>query len=285
MHTWYADDSAFHKSKGDKKQNIFLYGGILISDAEDFKLCSIIQGIKTKFLGSEEHNYLPIKWNFKDLNRHYESLSRQKQYQCLLPKSKDWREDIFLQTMDIQYKIFISVVENTEPDKRLTRKGRDELRSILFSNALMRIGMFVSHQRIRPVQLVLDWEENPDCFMEEYQWALRKGKNTRGQNYFCGNLHNLGFHQVPYFTKMANSDSLQFTDLVMGAIKDYTEAYLQGRTESVGTELTKAIISKFYGYPTNIIGYGLNIPTKWNRELRYQLTKLVNETLSKIQRE
>ncbi len=81
MLKWYADNTELSTTK--TKNNVLIFGGIIIDEIEEKKLKLIIEEAKSKYVLKT----LPIKWNFKDLKPTYLELSKLKEYEILLSNS------------------------------------------------------------------------------------------------------------------------------------------------------------------------------------------------------
>lgn len=276
MFKWYADDSALKKNHGDSKRPVLLFGGILISRKDEIELSALMKSVKKEFTGED----MPIKYNMKDLKEVYDRFNRSEEYTQLLKDSAAWRKRIIQESLAFDYKIFISCIENYQADKKDQKPIKQDLSSYLFSNALMRVGIFASQNQMNHIQVILDWPEghNSKPFDKEYYYAYNRGTNSNKQDYISGALNKIGFDQTLYFARCNHSNLLQLTDIVLGATRDWIETEFQGRDYSIGKELTELFMPKFYGYPKNILGYGINV-SSGNSELKRQLRKLINENV------
>ena len=274
MYKWFADNTEFRTSKDYNKPNVFLFGGIIINSTEERKLINIIKSVKANYTNPD----LPIKWNFKDLKEVYDRFEKKKDYYKLLNNSYEWRTEIFKKSLEVDYKIVISVLENFQYDKNNLKKIKGDLNCILFANSLMRLGIYAQRLEIEEFQIILDWPEkgNPSPFNEEYYYAFNRGLSKDGIEFHCGSLSQLGFQESVFFTKMTHSNSLQFTDMIMGAFKDFCEDYFYCRNNSFGIKLTEIVLNKFDGYPNNIMGIGVNVPSK-NQDLKTSISEILKK--------
>ena len=203
---------------------------------------------------------MPIKWDFKDLKRNYKEFEKEEDYNKLLEKSYEWRTKIFKESLKINYKVVIACLERHDSNKKI-KEIKDELINISFAQSLMRVGLYAQNQDWdQRFEIILDWPEssNPKPFNREYYYAFNQGKSAKGVNYFCGPLKHLGFNQSLYYTRCTHSSVLQFSDLIIGAAKDFILKTIYGLDNSLGYDLTKIIKQKFNGYPDKIIERGLN---------------------------
>jgi hypothetical protein len=231
----------------------------------------MMKEVKSKYTDPD----LPVKWNFKDLKATYKKFEKLDDYDKMLSDSNNWRLEIFEKSINIDYKIVISALENFQYWKFNLKKIKNDLNCILFSNALMRLGLYSKRINCNEFQIILDWPENndPNSFNKEYYYGFNRGVSKDGISFHSGKLSDLGFQESVLFTKMTHSNSLQFADLVMGAFRDFLEANLQNKQQSLGIELIKKVINKIDGHPKSIIGIGINIPSK-NADLKTDLTNL-----------
>ena len=274
MLKWFADDTQLRTTKEHKKPNVFLFGGIIIDSFEEEKLRIMMKDVKSKYTYPD----LPVKWNFKDLKKVYEKFQKIDDYEKMLSDSYIWRNEIFDRSKGIDFKIVISALENFQYEKDNLKQIKGDLNCILFSNSLMRLGLYAQRVECEEFQVILDWPENsdPTPFSKEYYYAFNRGKSKDEISFHSGKLSDLGFQESVLFTKMTHSNSLQFADLIMGSFKDFIETNLHGHECSLGTELIKKVKTKFDGFPDSIIGVGVNVPSK-NRNLKSNLTKIINK--------
>ncbi len=279
MYKWYADDTEFRSEKRLIKPNIFVFGGIVISPEEDRKLREIIKEVKSKYTYPD----LPVKWNFKDLKSVYKEFNRLDQYKGLLENSYEWRREIFEKSLEVDYKVVISMLENFQYIKNNLKKIKGELNCILFSNSLMRLGLLCKRIKAREFQVILDWPENgnPTPFNRTYYYGFNRGKSKDGIEFHCGQLSKLGFQESVMFTKMTHSNSLQFADLVIGAFKDFCYAHMAGLPSSLGKDLTEVIIDKYDKYNGKIQNIGVNVPSN-NPNLKTKMSQILNEYMEKL---
>lgn len=277
MIKWYADNTELSTTKS--KNNVLIFGGILINENEEKKLKKIIEEVKSKYAIKT----LPIKWNFKDLKITYEELSKMKDYQNLLENSFKWRQEIFEKSLDINYNIILACTERYNSEIPLG-VIKEDITSISFTQSLMRVGLYAKNNFTREeFQVILDWPDsnNPKPFNREYFKAYHEGTSTKNIKYFSGPLKDLGFSDSLFFAKSTHSTMLQFADLVIGACKDYIVKNLHEIDHSLGFELTEIIKCKYNGYPDKIIEYGMNYAPK-GKNYEILKTALSNSVISKF---
>nr|WP_299207789.1 hypothetical protein [uncultured Brumimicrobium sp.] len=260
MIKWFADDTKLTTEKG-KENNVLLFGGVVVDENAEKEIIELLKTVKRKYTYED----LPIKWNFKDLKNTYKEQGKSDDYKLMLEKSYEWRREIFEKSLNINYKIIISCLERYPSEKKLNTI-KDKLINISFSQALMRVGMYAKMRDFKQnFEIILDWPEgsNPKPFNNEYYYAFNKGKSANNVSYHSGKLSDLKFNQSLYFTKCTHSSVLQFSDLIIGATKDYIlKTIYRDYKNSLGYELTELIIKKYNGYPNKIIEYGLNYSPK-----------------------
>ncbi len=276
MHKWYADDSAL-KKESKNRGPVFLFGGILISRKDEIELSQIIKQIKKEYTGED----MPVKYNIKDLEETYKKYDRFKEFEKLKKDSAVWRKKIIQESLNFDYKIFISCIENFQGEKKKQKTIKENLSSYLFANALMRVGLFSSKKNNEHTQVILDWPEGsqPKPFDKEYYYGYNRGKTSDGQEYYCGELSKIGFDQTLYYARCNHSNMLQLADIILGATRDWIETELQGRNFSIGMDLAKLFLPKFYGYPNNVVGRGINI-SKNNGTLKTKISEIIDKNLA-----
>lgn len=258
MKKWYADNTELSTTK--TKNNVLIFGGIIINEIEEQKLKKIIEDVKSKYALKT----LPIKWNFKDLKQTYQELSKLKEYENLLLNSYKWRKEIFEKSLEVDYKIVLACTERYNSNKPLSYI-KEDLTSISFAQSLMRVGLYAkNNSQQESFQIVLDWPDsnNPKPFNREYFKAYHNGRSSMNIDYFSGPLKDIGFGDSLYFSKSTHCTMLQFADLVIGASKDYILKNLHEIDNSLGFDLTEMIKCKFNGFPNKIVEYGMNYAPK-----------------------
>ncbi|MBK6827239.1 MAG: hypothetical protein IPG86_10300 [Chitinophagaceae bacterium] len=146
-----------------------------------------------------------------------------------------------------------------------------------FNNVLMRTSLEVQTRKVNVTQVILDWPDgnNPKRFNHEYYYAYWRGKTPAGQDYFSGTLKSVGFHDTVLFASMNHSNMLQFSDLLIGATRDFLSCELEDREYAIGKELTEIVFKKFRGFPNNI-NYGLSI-SSGNQILKDRIQELMKK--------
>src|SRR5260370_4874022 len=139
----------------------------------------------------------------------------------------------------------------------------------------MRVGFAVKNNEQPGCEVVLDWPDGGKCapYIEEYRSAFWHGHCHHSPTvpYRCGALKDLNFGGYPLFTRMEECPLLQFSDLILGAVREFVAFALGQKTEDAfGVTVTKLLIPKFVGYPKRIIGRGISVaPT--NSEFAHAL--------------
>jgi len=141
----------------------------------------------------------------------------------------------------------------------------------------MRVGNFVRETNINSAEIILDWPEQKQprhIYDEEYNSALIYGTTCEKQDYHCGELKKIGFSDSIFFTSMKMCPLLQFSDLGVGATREFIDLALEKDEVKFGFDCLKKLRMKFRGYPENIIGRGLVIaPT--TGELKNKVTQFL----------
>lgn len=254
MLKWYADNSEMSSEKG--KPNVLMFGGVIVNETAEKQIEQLLRSVKSQYT----YPTLPIKWNFKDLKSVYEEWNRESDYLQMLSESYKWRKEIFEQSKDIDYKVVIACTERY-PSKIPLKILKEQLIQVSFVQVLMRVGLHASDLKSKEnFEIILDWPEgsNPKPFNREYFRAYNQGKSSNGVEYHCGPLSSLKFNDCLYFAKSTHSNVLQFTDLIIGAAKDFVLKSIHGTDYSLGYDLTASILSKYRGFPGQIISRGLN---------------------------
>lgn len=221
---------------------------------------------------------MPVKYNIKDIEKVYKRFNKEADFKKLKEESNVWRKKIIQSSLDLEYKIFISCVENLQPTKKNQKEIKSGISRFLFSNSLMRVGLYSKNRNLDHVQVILDWPESNDSkpFDHEYYYGYNRGENSNGQEYYSGALKSIGFDQTLYYARCNHSNMLQFADIILGSTRDWIETNLEKRDYSLGKELTELFIPKFYGYP-NIYKHGINLSTNCSPNFRLKISKLITK--------
>ena len=275
--TWYADNSELNGIKGAEIPDILLFGGIVVYHSAESSLRIEIEDIKEKYSG---HRRAPIKWNFKDLKRFYEENQLEGVYQVLLDSSREWRLEIFESLSKFDIKLIIACIEGYSVKRDTLKAIKDNLTQYIFSNALMRLGIYVRETRPDNTLVVLDWPDkgNTKPFDIEYEHAFIHGKTLDGITYQCGSLQDLGFADSVAFANARHTTMLQIADMIVGASREFIQYCLEKKGIGQGVECLRKVWSKFRGSPNNIVGRGLVIPSG-NRDLMDRMKNCI-ESLS-----
>lgn len=255
---WYADDTDLRTITGVHVPNIVLFGGIVV-DKENEKLLRVaIENAKSKFC----HKRLPIKWNFKDLKQKYIKQNHAKSYDDILNNMLAVREEIFDAVSEIDFTIIIAMVRGYSSDKKKLKDLKSELSQFVFSNSMMRYALYVQEKSPERAEVILDWPSENDSkpFDMEYASAYNNGTTKNGIKYHSGSLEQLNFHDSIFYTRMPLSD------MIIGATREFINCSLNNNEKGQGINLLKKVAPKFRGYPNNVIGRGISINTKANKE-------------------
>lgn len=272
--TWYADNSELKGIKGAEIPDILLFGGILVDQNAESSLRVEIQDIKEKYSGDR---HVPVKWNFKDLKRFYEDNQLQDTYQVLVKSSREWRLEIFEKLSEFDIKLVVACIEGYSVRRDTLKSVKDDLTRYIFSNALMRLGLYAQETKPRNVLVVLDWPDkgNTKPFDVEYESALIYGKTSDGNViYKSGKLEALGFSDSVTFANDKYTTMLQIADIIVGATRELIEYCLGKKDVGQGIECLRKVWSKFRGSPHNIVGRGLIIPSG-NNELMNRIKNCI----------
>jgi hypothetical protein len=231
---------------GMRIPDILLFGGVVVAPEHEKALRDEVERVKGKYGGSR----LPIKWNFKDLKSLYQASKREEKYDRLLKESKAWRKEIFEALADLQFTIIIACIESHSTKRDVIKIRKNELASFVYSNGLMRFGLLVREKRPQRAEVILDWPDqgDPSPFDREYASAYSRGKTIDyGIPYKCGNLCSLNFLDSSVYARMRHSCLLQFSDLILGATREFIECALGKKEQGFGLDLIKIVRSRFRG--------------------------------------
>lgn len=154
MIRWYADNSELRGIWDAPIPDILFFGGIAVDDKNRRDLCSIMQRIKSSYRA--EANF-PLKWNFRDLEKYYQRYRLNELYRTLIAESQKWRIEIFKQIAEKDFTIIISILKCHGKDRGVLINTREKVTHFVFSNALMRFGLFIKELSPDQAEIVLDW--------------------------------------------------------------------------------------------------------------------------------
>ncbi|MGQ7868682.1 DUF3800 domain-containing protein [Sunxiuqinia sp. sy24] len=214
---FFGDDSQFNIN-GSSTSNVFMFGGFIIEDKDIARLQSKIEAVKKHYVDPR----IPIKWNVRALKKSLKDAGYEKQYDKLLENSHLIRRRIIDFTSDIDYKIIVSLVQDTSEFQELEKKRIEELERFAFSYCLGQLARHVKG-KIGRKQVVLDWpggnENKP--FTSEYAYAYTRGTSiSELYKYPYGPLSEQCFMDSPFFANSLHSTLLQFADILVGMTKD-----------------------------------------------------------------
>ncbi len=273
MIKFYLDHTEFKVDREAPINDTIIIGGILITHEEEQKLTSIIREIKSRYVNPD----LPLKYNMRDLKSKFEEHNLKAEFEKMLHESAEWRIELFKRSLDVDFKIIIAVIQNFQADKKGQKDIKTDLLGYSFADLLMRVALEVRSMKIVPAEVISDWPEsnNPKPFNYQYYYAFWRGITPEGQDYFSGTLRSNGFHDTILFASMNHSNMLQFSDLVIGASRDFLSTHIEEREYSIGKELVEVIFPKFRGFPSNM-NYGISISSN-NNELKKKIDEITKK--------
>lgn len=272
MKIFYADDTYAKSDQEDKVSRIHILGGIIIPKKQEGELIDIIRTEKSKYT----HANLPMKWNFKDnkIKDKFEQYSRTGEYKEMLIASNIWRKNIIQNSLNLDYKIICSVIENYSEKKDVIIGLREDLIKYSFENILLRLGMDAANRSYETL-IIMDWppSENPRPYLEAYYKLYHTGKSS-GNVVLTSSLSESNFFHSLLFAKCNHSPLLQFSDLIIGSLKDCIESKLFNKKNDFAVEMFNIYKGKFRSRNGKIIGYGL-LPPTGNKDFKEKLEKLI----------
>lgn len=272
MKIFYADDTYAKEEKDSTSPRINLFGGIVISKENELALLNIIKEEKAKFT----HPNLPIKWNFKDtlVKEKFDRFKRQEEYKKMLAASNTWRREIIERSTEIDYQIICGIIQSYSNDTKVVKKSKPDLLKYSFENVLMRLGIDALEHG-EETMVLLDWppENNPQPFIEAFYRLFHVGQSSAGTMIKSGKLSDCRFFHTLLFAKCTHSPILQFTDLVIGAVKDFVESKIMDRQNLFANEIFNLLKPKLRQLNGKILGYGI-IPPTGNAGFRTKLASI-----------
>lgn len=200
---------------------------------------------KSHFAGPD----FPIKWNFRDLKGDF-PIGPAPVYDYLLQASETWRTQMFEAATTIDMNLLICCVQGHSAIRRIQRRTRDGLTRYVFVNGLLRFGLHVKDAAVDSAEVILDWPDrnNRKPFDDEYYSAYNYGISVNSQPYHCGKLCDLHFADSPFYANMNQCSPLQFSDLIIGATRDFVQCAINDRRHGLGARLLRYVVSRFRGF-------------------------------------
>jgi hypothetical protein len=258
---WYGDNSELNGISNAELPDILLFGGIAIRKDSISRLCEIIKRNKRRY---SDDMFFPIKYNFRDLRSWFAQHGKVDLYHELQKSSREWRRSIIEESLECEYKIVVACVNIFGKTAKRIRQSKERVTRFCFADALMRVALLVREYNATTCDVILDWPEGNRYapYTEEYRSAYISGccHDYPLNRYYSGPLKNLGFSDSPFFTRMEDCSPLQFSDLVVGATREFVDFCLGKRArDSFGVQLTSCLVPKFRGYPRRIVGRGISV--------------------------
>jgi len=274
---WYADDTELFGTWGADIQDILVFGGILVSEDEESELFDHVQTVKTDHgLGR-----LPIKWNARDVEDFYDELNEENSFEYFLDHSDEIRRQIINESSSVEYIIILSCIKHHSGERETQIELKHDLQRFCFANGLQKLGLEIEDTPdATGCEVLLDWPSgsNSDPYDRAYANGYNHGMTRNEDEYLCGNLRDLNFSSSPRYLRSNYNPLMQFTDLVVGSIKETIKYNLNKNYVDLGLELTESLLPKFRGYPDNIIHYGFTISSS-NDELEGLIETGINEMI------
>jgi len=200
----------------------------------------------------------------KDLRKWFDERGEKDLYRKLVDDSKTWRRQMIAESLSADYRIVLACANIFGQSADRIRESKEKVARFCFSNALMRVALLVRETHADTCDVILDWPDGNRhaIFTDEYRSAYTDGccHGYPLNKYYSGPLSALGFSDSPLFTRMEDCALLQFSDLVIGATRDFVDFCLDKKpADSLGVHLTKILVPKFRGYPHRIVGRGISV--------------------------
>jgi hypothetical protein len=258
---WYGDNSELNGIWNAELPDILLFGGIVIRKDSIKRLCEVITRNKIKY---SDDPFFPIKYNLRDLRSWFDRRGKASLYRRMLRKSKEWRRSIIEESLECEYTIVVACVNIFGRTAGRIRQSKEKVTKFCFADALMRVALLAQEYKAPTCDVILDWPDGNRYvpYTEEYRSAYVSGccHDYPLNRYYSGPLKDVGFSESPFFTRMEDCSLLQFSDLVVGATREFVDYCLGKRArDSFGVQLTNCLVPKFRGYPHRIVGRGISV--------------------------
>lgn len=278
MIRWFADNSELNSKWESELPDILVIGGVAIDSNDELAITQEVQSLKSIYHSDTDY---PLKWNLKDLKKHFEERNLLDLYNDLLTSSEVWRSSLLEILVKYKVTVIVSALLCYGRSRDSLKSSKDDLTSMTFTNALMRFGLHMKYKKNQNAEVVLDWPDKnlKTPFETEYHSAY-----YGGQEFLSGPLKELGFSDAPLFSSMNENCLLQLSDLVVGASREFLKFTMDAkRKDSFGVSCFQEILPLFRGYPNDIIGYGLIISpsrSQFKRDIRAKLEEIMKSSSS-----
>lgn len=249
LYRWFIDDTELHSRREAPIPDAYIVGGVLVRSDQQDAIERDFEEARSKHLPGRA----PVKWNVRDLKKDYERADQRHVYDHLLDNAGEIRWDLITSTLQYDFQVVLSVVQARGLSRQSIKPNMRDLAAAAFSNGLMRVGKWAISQSDVKVEVFSDWPagNDPNPMNREYASAYNNGKSYSRQNYHSGALRSAGFADSIRWVTSVNSTMLQFTDLIVGAFREFVifSAGLREDPEALGIKVMQAIEQKVRGYP------------------------------------
>jgi hypothetical protein len=226
-----------------RSREVYIIGGFSVGFDKERELEQQITAVKQKFGLEKRH---PVKWNLRDLKKHYHEKGEDKLFRNLMDRSDEVRSDLLgiLSKEDLGISAFVSAIVRL---KRKDKPGISYQRCL--TNLLQRSAMNVdSSDQCHSVFLDFFKEDSSEiaaCYSDGFHF----GRDPEGNSYKSGSLAERGFSQCLYFGKTIYNQFLQLADLVTGCSKDFIECCLREKEFSRVCKFFPIIMNRLWKEP------------------------------------
>jgi len=251
----FIDDTEIQIATDSSQPDIYVFGGFFLETAYLHDLQQRIADVKAKQGLRPWH---PIKWNLKDLKKHYKKQGESEIYGRLMKASDEIRSAMLGLLSEFGAVVMACGLYRLSG----TTKNVDCYRWA-FENLLQRVGLMARGRGAAGVTVVADWPQKGvgKNLFDIYSAGYYHGRAVdSGQDYFSGPLHDLCFVDSLFHSSSLHCAPLQLADIVAGCVKDFLAWSYKGSNQNRVVHFFPIIVGNLYrNAQGQVMGCGLKV--------------------------
>jgi len=261
----FIDDTEIKTSLEGGQPDIYVFGGFFLERARSRDLQQRIAEVKDAYGLKPWH---PVKWNLKDLKKHYRKHNEAEIYERVMEASDDIRSAMLNLLPE-----FEAVVMACGLYRLSDSTENVDCYRWAFENLLQRVGLMARDRGTQGVTIVADWPQGGvgKHLFDIYSAGYYHGKAVdSGQDYFSGPLYKLGFPDALFHSSSLHCTPLQLADIADGCIKDFLAWAYAGKNQGRVVSFFPCIVDSLYrdtqgkitGRGLKVSGYEIDLDAK-----------------------
>jgi len=266
----FVDDTEIQITDDSNQPDIYVFGGFFVEQARLHDLLERIANVKAEHGLRSWH---PVKWNLKDLKRHYKKQGELETYDRLMKVSDQIRRAMLKLVSEFEMVAMACGLYRLSD----TTKNVDCYRWA-FENLLQRVGLMARDRGTREwadasVMIVADWPQKGvgKNLFDIYAAGYHHGRAVdSGQDYYSGCLRNLRFADSLFHSSTLHCAPLQLADIVAGSIKDFLAWCYKGTNRGrvklffplIAGNLHRSADGQITGYGLKVSGLEIDLDAK-----------------------